>query len=238
MCIRDSLISGGSATGKSYCLHDLKDPTGVMYLNCESNKALPFNSKFDEYTVIDPWQVHEAIAHAESMPHIHTIVIDSLTYLLDQFETQYVLTASNGMKAWSDFAQFFKVMMQQLVANSTKNVVVLAHTLSILNEQKMEMETKVPVKGALKNQGIESFFSFVISTKAETVLNLEKKPNNLLIITEDEKEDGFKYVFQTRLTKETIGEKIRGPVGLFSRDEIFIDNNLQNVIERLHTFYT
>jgi len=231
------LVSGETATGKSYCLRNLDDPTGVMYLNCESNKKLPFKSSFQEFNIIDPWQVHEAMAHAETMPDVHTIVVDSLTYLMDQFESQYVLPATNTMTAWGEFAQFFKVMMQQHVANSTKNVIFLAHTLSTLNEQKMEMETKVPVKGALKNNGIESYFSTVISTKTMTNVSLEKYSSDLLTYTEDEKELGMKYVFQTRLTKQTLNEKIRSPGLMWSKDEIYIDNDLQNVIQKLHDFY-
>jgi len=40
------LVSGASGTGKSASLMNIKNPEGVMYLNCESNKKLPFRSKF------------------------------------------------------------------------------------------------------------------------------------------------------------------------------------------------
>ena len=30
------LIAGKSTTGKSFCLKDMKNPEGVMYLNCEA----------------------------------------------------------------------------------------------------------------------------------------------------------------------------------------------------------
>ena len=45
-----------------------------------------------------------AFQAAETMPKIHTIVIDTLTYLLDMYESLYVLNSTNGMKAWGDFA--------------------------------------------------------------------------------------------------------------------------------------
>ena len=44
--------------------------------------------------------------------------------------------------------------MQNYVAKSTKNVIFLAHTADQLNEGEMIMETKVPVKGSIKNNGI------------------------------------------------------------------------------------
>ena len=33
------------------------------------------------------------------MPDIHTIVVDSLTYMLDMYESLYVLNSPNTMKA-------------------------------------------------------------------------------------------------------------------------------------------
>lgn len=61
--------------------------------------------------------------------------------------------------------------------------------------------------------------------------------NDLLNITPDEEALGFKYVFQTRLTKDTVGERMRGPLGLFETKETFIDNNAQLVLNRLHDYY-
>ena len=119
-----------------------------------STKKLPFKSKFKQYVITDPLQINEAFDAAESMPEVHTIIVDSLTYLLDMYESLYVLNSANGMKAWGDFAQYFKVLMQQYVARSTKNIIFTAHTADTLNESEMVMETKVPVKGSLKNNGI------------------------------------------------------------------------------------
>lgn len=148
------LVCGKSAAGKSASLMGLKNPEGVMYLNCEAGKKLPFKAKFKQFTITDPLQINEAFEAAEGMDDVHTIVVDTLTYLLDMYESCYVLNATNGMQAWGQFAQYFKVLMQQYVAKSTKNVIFLAHTADSLNESEMIMETKVPVKGSLKNNGI------------------------------------------------------------------------------------
>ena len=93
------LLVGKSATGKSASLMGLENPEGVMYLNCEAGKRLPFKSKFKQYVITDPLQVIEAFDHAESQKDVHTIVIDSLTYLMDMYESVYVLNATNTMKA-------------------------------------------------------------------------------------------------------------------------------------------
>ena len=85
------LVSGKSSSGKSASLLDMNKPEGVMYLNCENGKKLPFKSKFKELTVTDTAQVPQAFEEAEKMKDIHTIVIDSLTYLMDMFESTKVL---------------------------------------------------------------------------------------------------------------------------------------------------
>ena len=232
------LIAGKSATGKSACLAGLQNPEGVMYLNCEAGKKLPFRAKFKQFVITDPLQVYEAFDAAENMPDVHTIVIDTLTYLLDMYESLYVYNAANGQKAWGDFAQYFRNLMQTYVAKSTKNVIFLAHTSDSLNESEMVMETKVPVKGSLKNNGIESYFSLVIATKKVPLKTLKDYQSDLLTITPEEQALGFKYVFQTKLTKETVGERLRGPLGMFNTNETYTDNNAQLVMNRLHEYYT
>jgi hypothetical protein len=231
------LVGGKSASGKSASLMQLANPEGVIYLNCENNKALPFKSKFREFTVTDPLQVYQAFQEAETLPNVHSIIVDTLTYLMDMYESMYVLTSSNTMKAWGDYSQFLKKLMNQYVAVSTKNVIFLAHTMDILNEAEMINETLVKVKGSLMNQGIESFFSTVISSKKVDIKKLEKYQNPLLNITPEEEAIGVKYVFQTKLTKETVNERMRSSLGMWTTEETYIDNNLQLVIDRLHDYY-
>ena len=231
------LLCGKSATGKSASLMGLENPEGVMYLNCEAGKRLPFKAKFKQYTITDPHQVIEAFEAAENMPDVHTIVVDSLTYLLDMYESVYVLNSANGMQAWGQFAQFFKNLMQQNVAKSTKSVIFTAHTSDTLNESEMLMETKVPVKGSLKNNGIESYFSVVLASKKVPLKVLKDCKSDMLTITPEEEALGFKYVFQTKITKETVNERLRGPLGLFDTKETFVDNNMQLVLNRLKEYY-
>lgn len=145
------LVCGESSTGKSVSLANLSN---VLYLNCEAGKRLPFKPKaFKEVTITDPYQVYEAFEWAETQDEIQTIVIDGLNYLMDMYESVHVLTAANTMQAWSNYAQYFKNLMQKYVASSSKAVIFTAHTKTALNDKAMVMETKVPIKGALANQG-------------------------------------------------------------------------------------
>lgn len=231
------LIGGKSAAGKSASLMKLKDPEGVIYLGCEAGKKLPFRSKFKEFTITDPLQVYEAFDWAETQPQIHTIVIDSLTFLMEMYESVYVVNSANTMAAWGAYAQYCKNLMQQYVAKSTKNVIFMAHTADTLNEGEMVMETKVPVKGSLKGVGLESFFSVVIAAKKVPLKTLKDYQSDLLTITPEEEALGYKHVFQVKLTKDTVNERLRGPLGLFDTNETFINNDVQLVLDRLHQYY-
>jgi len=243
------LVCGKSASGKSASLQHIDDPKGVLYLNCENNKKLPFKSDFIQYTITDPEHVPMIINALETEESIniggkdhdtgsiHTVVVDSLTYLMDMYESTKVLTSSNTMQAWGGYAQFMKNMMAQDVAKSTRNIIFLAHTSDVYNESEMVNETLVKVKGSLMNQGIESFFSTVISCKKMPLTKMEIANSPLYKINDTEEMLGFKYVYQTRLTKETVNERMRSPVGMWEMNETFIDNNIQHVLERLHTYY-
>jgi hypothetical protein len=231
------LIAGKSASGKSASFRNLPDPDGVIFLNCESNKDLPFRDKFRKFVVTDPYQVHGAFDNAEKHKNIHTIIIDSMTFMMAMFESTKVLTAANTMKAWGDYAQFWKKLMQEKVALSTKNILMTAHTMDLLNENEGVMDTLVKVKGATMNEGIESYFSTVVSAKKMSLKKLEKFHNDYLNITPEEKAVGFKYVYQTQLTKETVNERIRSSMGMWTQQETFIDNDAQILLDRLHTYY-
>jgi hypothetical protein len=101
----------------------------------------------------------------------------------------------------------------------------------------MVNETMVKVKGSLMNTGIESYFSTVISCKKLDNKRLENYKSPLLTYNEEEAELGFKYVFQTRLTKDTVNERIRSPMRMWTTQETYIDNDLQSILDRLHEYY-
>jgi hypothetical protein len=127
--------------------------------------------------------------------------------------------------------------MQVRVANSTKQFIFLAHAYTVLDEEAMMKVTAVPVKGALKNLGVESYFTTVVMSKQVPLRIVDNYKNPLLTVSDDDKERGVKYVFQTRMTKESAGEKIRSPQDMWTKDETFIDNNIQHVLDRLAEYY-
>ena len=232
------LISGYSATGKSASLRNLRNQDKWFYLGCEAGKELPFRNKFRAFKIEDPYQVLEAFDYGIEHPdECEGIVIDSLTFLMDMFESQYIIGSSNTMQGWSKYQQYFKTLMQDKVLKFGKSTIILAHTQDIVDDKTLETKTFIPVKGALKANGIESYFTTVVSTKKVNVKDLEGYKNDMLNIDEEEELLGFKYCFQTRLTKQSLGERIRSPMGMFKREETFIDNCAQTLLDHLKNYY-
>lgn len=231
------LVAGESAGGKSASLRNISEPEKVLYLNTEAGKKLPFRSKFKEVTIIDPYQIPQAIQQVQGNDKYHTIIIDSATFMMDMFETQHVLGSSNTMQGWSNYQQYFKKLLQQDVAASDKRIVFTAHNKDELDESTMTMKTSIPVKGALKGNGMESYFSCVVYARKIATKDLKDYENDLLVITDEEEALGYKYVYQTKIDKKTVNTRIRSPLGMWDSKETFIDNDINLVFNRLKEYY-
>ena len=231
------LIGGVSGAGKSACLRNLRKPEGVLYLNCESGKKLPFRNKFISKTITDPYQIFEGFNWAETNPDVHTIVIDSVSFLMEMFVSVHVMGSADSRAQWQAYSEFFKELMQQYVAKSTKNVVMITHIVEDVDEEKgIRTETAV-IQGGLAKKGIEAYFSLNITARAMPIKELDKHPSSHLVITEEERDVGYKHVFQVRKTKETTGSRIRGPMGLFPNSTVYTDNDAQMLLDVVHEFY-
>ena len=231
------LIVGKPGAGKTASLRDLDKQEGVLFLNCEAGKDIPFKNKFREEVITDPLDIFDLITEAEDDGKIHTVVIDSITMLMEMFESVHIIGAKDSRAKWGEYNQFFKELMQQYVAPSHLRFIFTAHVDSQLNEDTGIMETTVPVKGALKKNGVEAFFSVIVAAEKMPLKKLKGYENDLLEITKREEQVGYKHVFQTLTTKETIGDRIRGPFDLFDVCETYIDNNAENLLLVLDEYY-
>ncbi|UAT28901.1 hypothetical protein PP753_gp57 [Dinoroseobacter phage vB_DshP-R7L] len=233
------LISGESGAGKSMSLYEIRDREDVLYLNCEGGKPLPFKNKFKNKVITDPEDIItmlEFLADDKNENPFNFIVIDTISFMMDMFETIHVLPARDTQKMWGQYAQFFK----RLINESSKVdsfFIYLGHLQREFDEEAAMFRTSVPVKGALAKKGLEAYFTTVLNVSKETVKDLQKTPNGMLNITEEDEELGYKHVFQTRTTKKTLGDRIRSPMGMWKREELYIDNNLAPVIKRLIEYY-
>lgn len=230
------LVMGPPNTGKSTSLMRLKNQEKLVYLNTDL-KELPFADRFlKNVEVSDAMSVLDYINQIEQEANADGAVLDTLSFLMSMYERQYVINAANTQKAWGDYGNFYRNLIHT-IKSGTKDYAILAHEDSFLNEQSHQMEYRVPVKGSVGKTGVEADFTTILATRQIPISKLEGHENDLLHITDEEREDGYKYVFVTRCTKEFIGHKMRSAIGLWARNELYIDNDLNQVFDRLKQFY-
>jgi hypothetical protein len=232
------LITGFSATGKSAALRNLRDQASWIYANSEAGKRLPFPNKFINLRLTDPLQINGAVDQAIAAgDKCKGFILDSVTFAMDMYETQYVINATDTQKGWNNFAQFFKQLFQSRLVKFGKPTIITAHLLDVYDKKELVTKTKVPIKGSLKNNGVEAYFSTVVSTKKIGIIDLEPYKSDLLTITDEERDLGYKHVFQTRITKETTGDTIRSPMGMFTKEQTYMDNDAQLLLDHMAKYY-
>ena len=164
------------------------------------------------------------------------ICIDTISFMMDMYETVHVLNAANTQKAWSNYGQFFKRLINAS-AKVDAFFIFIGHLDRQLDEEAGIWRTSVPVKGALAKKGLEAYFTTVINVMKMPLKDLKKFPNDMLDVTEMDEEVGYKHVFQTRTTKQTVGDRIRSPMGLFEQEQLYVDNDIAPVIKRMIQYY-
>lgn len=229
------LVMGKPNSGKSSALRNL-DQSSMVYLNTDL-KETPFRDKFmASVEVANAYDVLGFIQDIEGNDTAKGGILDTITFLMSMYERQYVINAADTQKAWGNYGNFYRELIHA-IKSGTKDYAVLAHEETILNKTEMVMEAKVPIKGAVGKIGVEADFTTIVAAKQMPIKQLEKYENELLTITDEEREDGVKYVFCTRVTADTAGEKMRSAMGLWKREELFIDNDLKLVFDRLKQYY-
>jgi len=229
------LIMGKPNTGKTTSLMTIKNQEKYVYLNTDL-KDCSFKNKFYTFNIDDPKDILAYIEQIESNSDIDGVILDTITFLMDNFEQQYIIPSSNTQKAWQEYSTFYKKVIH-LIQKGSKDYAVLAHAKDVMNESEMILENKVPVKGSVGATGVEANFTTILGSRTLSIKEALKWENELLTISNEEKEDGVKYVFQTRIDKDTLGHKYRSQMGLWAREEKYINNDLQLVFDRLHQYY-
>jgi len=232
------MIMGKPNTGKTSSLRNMEQES-MVYLNTDL-KDVPFRDRFlQNVEVADAADILGFIEEIEATGEVSGAVLDTVTFLMQMFERQYVAPfagTKTGQSAWGDYGNFYRNFIHAIKSGS-KSYVIMAHEDESLNEQSMMYESRVPIKGAVGKVGVEADFTTILRTMQVPVKKLEGHENDLLHITDEEREDGVKYVFQTRVTKETAGAKMRSAMGLWKRNELYIDNDVAQVFKRLNEFY-
>jgi hypothetical protein len=229
------LVMGKPNTGKTTSLRNLPQEQ-MVYLNADL-KETPFRDKFmASVEIADAYDVLNNIDEIEQTNDVKGAVLDTITFLMAMYERQYVINSVNTQAAWGAYGNFYRDLIHKIKAG-TKDYAIMAHEDTVVNEETATFEAKVPIKGAVGKIGVEADFTTVLATKQMPVKKLEAFENDLLHITDEEREDGVKYVFVTRVTKDTAGSKMRSAMGLWNRNELYIDNDLKQVFDRLKSYY-
>ncbi len=219
------LILGPSSSGKTYSIKKLINNHGdkVAYINLDGKTNLGFRGKAliaKFITPEDPLDVNPGVRALEEDPNIEYIVIDTLSFYLDQLEQKHVIFEHDSQGAWGKtYAAQIKSLLHFANNISKKNWIFLSHT------QEGELKnfvtpTKAYAKGAVGRLGIEAYFDTVLYTS---------------IFDDETAKDGIGYRFQTRKTKETKGLSVKSPEDMFP--SIYTeDNDIQKVFDIIDNY--
>lgn len=207
------LVLGPSGQGKTYSLKNLVQNHGqeMAYINMDGKTNLPFKGKTNIAKFIipnDPLDVIAGVKKMDATEGIEYIVIDTLSFYLDQLEQKHVIFSHDSQGAWGKvYAAQVKELLHFAANVSKKSWIFLSHT------QEGELKnfitpTKAYAKGAVGRLGVEAYFDTVVYTR---------------VFDDDTKEDGIGYGFQVRKTKETKGLSVKSPEGMFPTP--FLDDN-------------
>lgn len=232
-------IYGAPATGKSSSLEGIKNQNKWMYYCSEAGKELPFKNDFKKMVVTDPLAFEQNIISLCQVPtdKCEGVIIDSMDFLFSQYEDQ-IIAKSKSFEAWAQYGRFCRRLIQMHFVNLGRPIICIFHSETD-NNNNIIFSAKGSMKGTL-----EAYFNTILACKCVSVDDLEpcRGKNSLLNITEAEEILGIKYCFQTIRTKDTLNEKIRSPKNLFvvNKDvnEIFIDNNITHVLDRINNYYS
>ncbi|MGL4616531.1 MAG: AAA family ATPase [Shewanella sp.] len=229
-------VCGLAGNGKSHSLMHIPNQNSWLYLNCETNKPLPFVHKFKEVVVTSPANLKKLIQQGAANPKCEGIIVDTLTSALDMQEMHAKRTSDDKYQIWDKYRDYILELFQSGVATCNKPIIFLCH-VEMAKDIRGRSKLAISVKGSTANRGIESFFTNIVFADYVELSDLEEFKSPMLNITEDERIDDGKYVFQTRKTAMGLGLNIRSTDNLWSREETFIDNNIMHVLNKLKKLY-
>lgn len=230
------LIVGRGNSGKSHSLFNLKDADKSIYANCDQ-KELPIQDKFGTSVYLEkPKKFLKSLKYQSKLPlkkQPKVIVLDTLTHLMREYVSLHVETSSNKMAAWAGNLDFYTNILRTIKL-AYYDTILMAHLDVIRDEDGNIIGETIPISGKMGKVGIETDFTNIMHAMTIKVKTLKKYPKNKnLNITKREKMLGIKRVFLTTPITDYPYSKARSKHNLFSDNEIFIDNDIQIVLDKL-----
>jgi hypothetical protein len=211
------LICGGSGTGKSTSLRNLNKETTAI-INTE-RKVLPFRDarKFTKHRNVSSLaEFNSKLHHALKDDEINTVVIDSLTSLIEMVYEEMIMkvdkVGDNVMAGWANYRDTLHgILLRAKAAN--KFVVFIAIEDSIQDEL-MRITKTVAVQGSLKGK-ICKEFEIALWTK---------------VIDAENPSDQYKFV-----TNGDPANESKSPMDMF-QDKL-IPNDLNQVLNTAYDYF-
>lgn len=237
-------VVGPPGSGKTCCLEHIREPEKVLYINYDGKSRFPFKqAKGKKFIVETPKTSRELftiLAELQNAPDIKIVVLDTITKWFDMYIADTVLKSSNTLQAWGTLKTIYESLLKAIRLLDNKVFIILAHTELITNEETREVEAVIETKGkALCKPGMEADLENIVRAVAIPITKAQQIKNDLLTVTEEEMKhvSKLKYVLQTQAIENDSFKRIRTAKGAFTGDELYIDSNIQQVIDRLQQFY-
>ena len=126
------MVMGKPNTGKSASLRNLPQES-MVYLNADL-KETPFRDKFMmSLELADAKDTVGFIRQIEAEPSVTGAILDTITFLMQMYERQYVAPLAGtkqGQSAWGDYGNFYREFIHE-IKSGTKNYAILAQKTKV-----------------------------------------------------------------------------------------------------------
>lgn len=240
------LVTGTSTAGKTSSVRNLTKLGKVLYLTAEFYRSPPFRPS-PNLTVIkatlpeDVREVYRQIYAGEL--EADYVVIDTFNKVLDNYVKTYISGAVKGkdnFQLWNGLPELADGMITSM-RKSKAATICLAHRGHYVvkrSDGSVENHYGALAPGKLLNQvGLEGLFDMVLVADKIPLSKLTVE-NELLSVTPTEEGVGAAYTLQTLVVPNSLWDKVRTPMEMFSPEETYISNDMVNVIKRLREYYS
>ena len=156
-------VAGLAGNGKSTSLESIPNQKEWLYVNCETNKPLPFKHNFIEKVITNPNELKSAVTMGAKNDKCKGIIIDTFTSALDMMEMKAKKNADDKFQVWDMYRDFILDLFQGGIANCNKPIIMLCH-VAMTKDIKGRSKLSIAVKGSMADRGIN-----ILSHTPETV---------------------------------------------------------------------